>query len=341
MDVSVICPVFNTHPFLLAAAVSSVLDQAGPHSCELILVDDASTDHDTRKALREAATADSRVRVVVQDTNSGPSQARETGVQHSTHPWLGFLDSDDMWREGRLQDADAILLERPDSRWIGGRFSLVFPGQRSQLARLLTEAGVTAEAGRLSYRLATPGLTRVLVGDWQPLGASLVRKDLFRESGGFDHRLLYGEDWLLNLRLSTIAPMDYTEIPAYVVRRQGLSMMRSPRRMSARLIQSVQVARRDPALRFIKRELRWFLYANWKDLAMNNALNGSKIKATLFALRALMTDPREVKEFSIFLSNLRRNGPVLAEALQRYSTAEQVMLTQMGPQHAEVETLVS
>lgn len=339
MDVSVVCPVFNTHPSLLAAAVGSVLDQAGQHSCELILVDDASTDQDTRKALKDAAAADSRVRVVVQDTNSGPSQARATGVRHSKHPWLGFVDSDDMWREGRLEHADAILLERPDSRWIGGRYGMVFPGQRSRPARLLTDAGATAEAGRLSHRLTAPGLTRVLVGDWQPLGAGLVRRDLFMASGGFDPRLLYGEDWLLNLRLSTIAPMDYTETPAYVVRRQGTSMMRSPQRMSARLIQSVQVARRDPALRVIKRELRWFLYTNCKDLAMNNALNGRKIKATLFALRALMTDPREIKEFSIFLSNLWRSGPALADGLMRYSTAEQVVLAQMGPQRAEVETL--
>jgi hypothetical protein len=50
-----------------------------------------------------------------------------------------------------------------------------------------------------------------------------------------------------------------------------------------------------------------------------------------------MTDPREIKDFFLFLSNLRRNGPALAESLQHYSTAEQVVLAKTGPQHAEVE----
>ena len=333
MDVSVICPVFNTHPSLITAAARSVLDQAGPHRRELILADDASTSLETQAALREVAASDERVRLVVQSTNAGPGHARTAGVQHASHDWVGFIDADDLWPDGKLDHAQAMLQERPDTRWIGGAFTTLLPGGVMQRSRLLTQLGLPQEAGRLARRLPAPGITRTLIGDWMPLGASLMKRDLFEAAGGFDARLVYGEDWLLNLRLSTIAPMDYSETSTYTVRRQGLSMMRSPARMTTKLVHSVQIACRDPALQSVRRELRWFYYSTCKDLAMNNALNGRKLTATLFALRALATDPREVQDILTFIRLLPAKGPALMAGLQRYSTAEQVILDQLGPQH--------
>lgn len=166
----------------------------------------------------------------------------------------------------------------------------------------------------------------MLVGDWLPLGAGLFRKDPLAESGGFDPRLIYGEDWLLYLRVSTFAPVDFLETEVYVLNRQGASMMHSPGRMSAELARSVRLARRDPSLRPARRELRWFHYATYKDAAMNNALNGRKRRGLLFALLAFRVDPREVGELLLFLRSLSLDGPALAESLRRYSTSEQVIL---------------
>lgn len=333
MDVSVICPVFNTHPSLITAAARSVLGQVGPHQRELIFADDASTDPATQAALRELAAGDKRVRLVIQSTNAGPGLARTAGVQRASHAWIGFIDADDLWPDGKLDHAQAMLQERPDTRWISGAFTMLLPGGITQHSRLLTQLGLAHEAGRLAHRLPAPGITRILIGDWIPLGASLMKRDLFEAAGGFDARLIYGEDWLLNLRLSTLAPMDYSETSTYTLRRQGLSMMRSPARMTTKLVHSVQIARRDPALQSAHRELRWFYYSTCKDLAMNNALNGRKLTATLFAFRALATDPREVRELLTFLRLLPVKGPALTAGLAHYSTAEQVILTQLGPQH--------
>ena len=336
MEVSVICPVFNTHPDLIAAAVRSVMNQMGSHRLELILVDDASTSLETHAALRSAAAADSRVHAVFQPVNGGPGKARTAGIKKSIYNWIGFIDADDLWPPGKLCCSEAIVQERLDARWISGRFTTMLPGQQLRDSRLLTHLGLVQEAGRLAYRLASPGLTRVLIGDWQPLGASLVRKDLLVEAGGFDDRLIYGEDWLLYLRLSTFAPMEYSETSTYLLRRQGLSMMRSPARMSGQLVHSVQLARRDPTLRAVRKELRWFHYSTCKDIAMNSALNGRKIQGLLFALRALAIDPREFKDFLLFLTQLSSRGLSLAKGLREYSTAEQVVLANLGPQHGDL-----
>jgi hypothetical protein len=180
-------------------------------------------------------------------------------------------------------------------------------------------------------RLAAPDLTRDLIGGWVPLGANLVRKDLIAEIGSFHPGLIYGEDWLLCLQLSVRAPMDYLREVTYLLRRQGASMMRSPARMSMKLVRSVQVARRDPALRIVRKELRWFCYATYKDIAMNNALNGRRLRGLGFALRALCVDPREVRDIAAYLKSLSLEGPALAEHLRGYSTAEQVILSAIPP----------
>lgn len=324
MDVSVICPVFNTSPGVLAEAVRSVLSQAGPHAVELILVNDCSTNPATVAALRDAADGDGRVYVVNQDRNTGPARARSVGVARARHEWIGFIDSDDLWPEGKLDQAASVLQEWPDSRWIGGSFATLLSGGTLRPAQRLTAKCPPSQVGRTAQRLCTPESTRVLVGSWHPLGTSLFRRHLIADAGDFDPRLTYGEDWLLCLRISLLAPMDYIEAETYVLRRQGTSLMRSPRRLSAKAVEGLLAARRDPALRVARRELRWLVYGGYKEVAMNNALNGQKLRGVLFALLALTVDPREVGELLMFLRLLRRNGPALARGLQRYSTAEQL-----------------
>ncbi len=329
MDVSVICPVFNTPASVLAAAVRSVLNQAGPHAIELILVDDCSTDPATAAALRHAAAGDARVRVFGQSRNTGPAQARSVGLAHAAHGWIGFIDSDDLWPDGKLDQAATVLEEWPDSRWIGGSFATLGSGGTLQPSRTLTEQCVPSETGRVAQRLRTPASTRALVGAWHPLGTSLFQKTLIEAAGGFDPRLTYGEDWLLCLRMSMLAPLDYIEGETYVLRRQGASLMHSPGRLSAKAVRGIRTARRDPALRPVRRELRWLGYGAYKDVAMNNALNRRKLRGLGFALLAFSVDPREVRELLLFVALLRTRGPALASGLQRYSSAEQLDLSRI------------
>ncbi len=253
-----------------------------------------------------------------------------TGIAHAAHDWIGFIDSDNSWPKSKLDQAQAVLEEAPDTRWIGGNYATLLPTGEKRASRRLTPPFSGAESGRSAYRFVSPELSRLLVGDWLPLGASLVRKDLIVAAGGFDPRLIYGEDWLLNLRLSRLAPMDFLEAETYVLNRKGESMMHSLGRLSAELARSAQLARRDPLLRPIRRELRWFCYSTYKDAAMNNALNGRKLRGLSFAALALSVDPREVRDFLLFLRLLPASGPTLADGMQRYSTSEQVILAKFS-----------
>ena len=90
---SVVCPVFDTDPTMLRAAVRSVRRQTYP-TWELLLVDDGSSAPGTRKALRRAARR-RRVRVLRVDANRGIAAATNLGIESAAGEYVVFLDHDD------------------------------------------------------------------------------------------------------------------------------------------------------------------------------------------------------------------------------------------------------
>src|SRR5262245_19058531 len=94
---TIILPTHN-RAATLPRAIASVTAQNEP-DFELIIVDDRSTDN-TRAYLE--TLDDPRIRVVHLERNQGPSAARNIGIDMAAAPVLAFLDSDDIYLEGRL-----------------------------------------------------------------------------------------------------------------------------------------------------------------------------------------------------------------------------------------------
>lgn len=328
MNVGVICPVFNARADLLRAAAGSVLAQGAHHSCEVLLIDDGSTAADTIASLGELQAEDARVRLVRTEKNQGPARARNRGLAATTHDWIAFIDADDLWPPGKLDRVEAVHRERPDTLWIGGQFTTLGADGSLAPSLLIPRKCPSAEVTSGSARLRTPELTRVLVGDWQHLGTSVIHRSLIAAVGGFDEQLLYGEDWLWFLRMSLLAPLDYISHETYILRRHGASMMHSAGRMSAHYARSSDVARRLPELRPFRKELRWFSYRIYKEIAMNNLLHRRRKAAWYFAVRAFLVSRNEVLEFLFFCFLLCTPGRQrLRRWSARYSAGDQLDLT--------------
>lgn len=95
--VAVIIPCFNDGDFTLGAVASVQEDEP----VELVVVDDASTDAATARAL-DALRARG-VRVLRHDANRGVSAARHTGLAATTAPYVFPLDADDELVTGALK----------------------------------------------------------------------------------------------------------------------------------------------------------------------------------------------------------------------------------------------
>lgn len=95
--VSVIIPLYNKEA-IVNRSIQSVLNQDF-QDFELIIVDDGSTDNSVNiiKSIH-----DNRI-TLIQQTNGGPSAARNTGSKHAKGEWIIFLDADDEMYEGALK----------------------------------------------------------------------------------------------------------------------------------------------------------------------------------------------------------------------------------------------
>jgi glycosyltransferase involved in cell wall biosynthesis len=108
--VAVVIPCFNDGP-LLREALASLQEQ---EPCEVVVVDDGSTEAVTRGVLAEIQADGLQV---VRQENSGPSAARMAGLNATTARFIVPLDADDMIEPGAIQELADALEADPD-RWV-------------------------------------------------------------------------------------------------------------------------------------------------------------------------------------------------------------------------------
>lgn len=138
----VVMPLYNKRDYV-EDAIRSVLAQAALH--ELIVVDDGSTDG-SAGIVEALAREDARIRLLRQP-NAGVSAARNRGVQASTADYVAFLDADDLYLPGFLQQIAAQAGRYPQAALLGTAYRRFSGDAASELAAQTTEA--TPDPGRL------------------------------------------------------------------------------------------------------------------------------------------------------------------------------------------------
>lgn len=112
MKVSVVMPAYNAGQYI-EQTIRSALNQTWT-DFELIVVDDCSQDR-TAEIVYRIAEEDPRIIPLKNIRNSGVSVSRNTGVSKARGEWIAFLDSDDLWREDKLEKQLAFLEAHPDA----------------------------------------------------------------------------------------------------------------------------------------------------------------------------------------------------------------------------------
>lgn len=91
--ISIVVPVYNTEEYLVEC-LNSLIQQTYTN-IEIVVVDDASTDNSS-KIIKEFQSKDNRIKYIRHNVNKGISQARNTGLSHSTGAYIAWCDSDDV-----------------------------------------------------------------------------------------------------------------------------------------------------------------------------------------------------------------------------------------------------
>jgi len=165
IKISVIVPVYN-NPQDLHDCLSAILGTSGP-DCEIIVVDDASTDSTPSVAARMGVT------VLRLTKNSGPAAARNYGASHARGEILFFVDADVVVAPGTLERVVKVMENDPDLAAVFGSYDAQprAPGVISQYRNLLhhfVHQNGNSEASTF----------------WAGCGA--IRRTVFEKIGGFD-----------------------------------------------------------------------------------------------------------------------------------------------------------
>jgi glycosyltransferase involved in cell wall biosynthesis len=108
-DISVVIPLYNKIPYI-ERAIHSVLGQTVLPG-EIIVVDDGSTDGDGEIV---EALQDPLIKLVRQE-NQGVSVARNRGIELARGELIAFLDADDFWEPGYLEEIGALRRRFPEA----------------------------------------------------------------------------------------------------------------------------------------------------------------------------------------------------------------------------------
>ncbi len=188
--VTVVVPVRN-RPEAITACLTLLQDLRYPADClELVVVDDASTDH-TPDAVR-AIHGRLPPRLLRLPAGRGPGGARNAGVEEARGEIVAFLDSDALVEPSWLAELVAEF-DDPSVAAAGGAVLQIDHGswlQRYDAVRSPAYLGARREVVGAGSRVSYLS------------GASLlVRRDRFLAVGGFDPALRVGEDVDLVWRL--------------------------------------------------------------------------------------------------------------------------------------------
>lgn len=182
MDISVIIPTYNRRDTILRS-VESVLCQTYPVQ-EVIIADDCSSD-DTEEVVKRLQ--DARIRYCRLPRNRGAGGARNFGAAQARFDWIAFHDSDDVWRNEKIEKQMCYYERHPDCDLIYCAYEL----------RLSADQAVVVPDAAGSGRLNLEGdMFRGLLLQ-NSIGAPtvLMKKKLFEEIGGFDETMSSLEDW--------------------------------------------------------------------------------------------------------------------------------------------------
>jgi len=230
--ISVVIPAYNAADFI-ADSLASVIAQEGPFETEVIVVDDGSTD-DTRNRVRSFRGVQ-----LISQANAGPSAARNRGIAAAHGNYVAFLDSDDIWPEGKLAAQVEVARQHPEAGLIFGDcriFTDEGPRARTFFEESALDRGFWGHSA-----LVQDAYRKLFTTNFVPTGAAMVRKDCFSEVGPFDEQRRYVEDMELWFRLAFRFPVAYTTHLCELKRETGAGLSANTVRMALAFIDVLEL----------------------------------------------------------------------------------------------------
>lgn len=176
MKISIIIPLYNKEHYILGT-INSVLEQTF-QDWEAIVIDDGSTD---RSAEIVQSIQDTRIKFLKQ-SNQGVSITRNRGIDIASGEYIAFLDADDQWMPNYLTTMYSMAKKFPN-------YKVFCSAQKGRPIKTLPK-GISIIDNFCAYDYVF----------WT--GCLLIKKEVFKQVGGFREGIQLGEDSDMWLRIA-------------------------------------------------------------------------------------------------------------------------------------------
>lgn len=190
--ISAIVPVYNSEKFL-KDCIKSLRNQS-LKEIEMIFVNDGSSDR-SLDILRKYKNIDSRIKIINQE-NSGPSIARNRGLEIAKGEYISFIDSDDwidkdmykeMYNLAKSKESDAVIC---DMKMVNNKNELYVKGLDYNLN---TYSKKDIEEKIFKELLSNSQFNSMANKIFK---SQIINKNNIR----LDPDIYYAEDWLFNMK---------------------------------------------------------------------------------------------------------------------------------------------
>ena len=277
--VSVIIPAYNDAA-TVERTISSALNQTYSN-LEVLVVDDGSTD-ETALLVQRMADADPRVRLL-QKANGGLVSARNHGIAHAAGEFIAPIDADDLWHAEKIKKQVAVMRDR------GHQVGLVYCWSRAidEQDRVLWDVAPCSLRGNVYAAL--------IIRNFLPSGAPLVRRRCVEEVGGYDATLpsrgaTCCEDLKFNLDIAE--RFDFDLVPEFLFSyrvRAGSMSTNIGAMVRSRKVVIDEVRARHPELP--DKLFRWANGHQHREFGLTHLSDGQLLTGAWLLLRALGEDP--------------------------------------------------
>jgi len=212
--ISICIPAYNAERFL-PDTLESVRSQRFT-DWELIVTEDGSRDSTESIVKKFARTVSQPVRYDRHEQNLGLPATRNTGIASARGEWIALLDADDVWTNGHLEAAAALIP--------GTSAELIHSG--SVLFDSDTGREIEVRAPTARMRAEFPRSLFDGVYTIQP-SSVVLRRALWQDVGGFDPTFRYVEDREMWIRCARAgARFTYTGLNTCLYRKHPTAMSR-------------------------------------------------------------------------------------------------------------------
>lgn len=230
MRIAAVVPCYNSANTIVRTLKS--ITQQSFHCHEIIVIDDGSSDGTEGKARSVDGVKYHRQK------NTGPSAARNKGVELAESEWIAFCDADDLWHPKKIEILVKCIQANRDLRFLYHDF-FIFSNNQGVIQKenrpststfpfflenRLTPDQMFGEAKQVAigYDFNGKDYFYVYIGNifkWLILGnfilptTVVMRRDVFLDSGGFDTRFRFAEDSEFFLRLAKFTAFGFIDLP--------------------------------------------------------------------------------------------------------------------------------